>query len=408
MEHKSTTSDRHISLLILVAALGYFVDIYDLLIFSIVRIESLKDIGIPDDQLRHKGEYVMNMQMTGLLLGGLLWGILGDKVGRVKVLFGSIFLYSLANIINGFVNDIHSYAFIRFIAGIGLAGELGAGITLISETMSKEKRGYGTMIVAVIGVLGAVAAKLVSEAYTWRIAYFVGGALGFALLLFRLGTFESGFYKNTVAIQAKRGNLRMLFSRQRFAKYLCCIGIGLPLWFVVGILIALSPEFGRALKATGPLKAGEAIMYAYIGISIGDIIAGLLAQRLKSRKRIILLFTLSSVVISIYYLNSTGITPERFNILAFVMGLSVGYWATFVTIASEQFGTNLRATVTTTVPNFVRGALVPITLLFEYFVHHFNIITAAYIMLFFLATLALFSLSRIKETFGKDLNYLEE
>lgn len=400
---------KNAGLLVLVAALGYFVDIYDLLIFSIVRVQSLADIGVAAEDSRRMGEFVINIQMAGLLIGGIIWGIIGDKFGRIRVLFGSILLYSIANVINGFVQDVNTYALIRFIAGIGLAGELGAGITLVSETMSKEKRGYGTMIVAVIGLFGAVAANLVAHHYTWRTAYFVGGGLGFVLLLLRVGTFESGMYKHVQGSTVTKGSFKLLFShRKRFWKYIYCILIGMPLWFVVGILIAQSPEFGKALGAQGSLSAGAAIMYSYIGISVGDIFAGLLAQWTKSRRLAIFVFLLFSLATIIYYLNSNGISPQQFNWLAFIMGLGVGYWATFVTIASEQFGTNIRATVTTTVPNFVRGSLIPVTFIFEFFVHRFNIISAAYILMIGLTAISLFALSRLKETFNKDLDYVEE
>ncbi|MFA6059273.1 MAG: MFS transporter [Taibaiella sp.] len=400
---------KNAGLLVLVAALGYFVDIYDLLIFSIVRVQSLADIGVAAEDSRRMGEFVMNIQMAGLLIGGIVWGIIGDKFGRIRVLFGSILLYSIANVINGFVQDVNTYALIRFVAGIGLAGELGAGITLVSETLSKEKRGYGTMMVAVIGLFGAVAANLVHQFYTWRTAYFVGGGLGFVLLLLRVGTFESGMYKHVQDSTVTKGSFRLLFSdRKRFWKYIYCILIGMPLWFVVGILIAQSPEFGKALGAQGSLSAGAGIMYSYIGISVGDIFAGLLAQWTKSRRLAILVFLLFSLVTVIYYLNSNGISPQQFNWLAFIMGLGVGYWATFVTIASEQFGTNIRATVTTTVPNFVRGSLIPVTFIFEFFLHKFNIISAAYILMIGLTAISLFALSKLKETFNKDLDYVEE
>jgi MFS family permease len=407
--HTERSNRKNVVLLVLVAALGYFVDIYDLLLFSIVRVESLKDIGVTAENSRKMGEYVINTQMAGLLLGGILWGVVGDKFGRIRVLFGSILLYSIANVVNGFVQDVDSYALIRFIAGIGLAGELGAGITLVSETMSKEKRGYGTMIVAVIGLFGAVAANLVAHKYAWRTAYFVGGGLGFLLLLLRVGTFESGMYKHVQESAVKRGSFGLIFSdRKRALKYLYCILIGIPLWFVVGILITQSPEFGKALGAKDTLSAGAGIMYSYIGISIGDIFAGLLAQWTKSRKTAIFIFLMVSLGTVIYYLNYKGITSETFQWLAFVMGLGVGYWATFVTIAAEQFGTNIRATVTTTVPNFVRGSLIPITFIFEFFVHRFDILTAAYMVMLGLTGLSLFALSRLKETFSKDLDYLEE
>jgi putative MFS transporter len=398
---------RNIIFLVLVASLGYFVDIYDLVIFSIVRLESLKDIGISEANIRLQGVYVINMQMFGLLLGGIIWGIIGDKFGRIKVLFGSILLYSIANFANGLVHDINSYAIIRFIAGIGLAGELGAGITLVTETLSKEKRGYGTMIVAVIGLFGAVAAATIAK-YGWRNAYFVGGGLGIVLLLLRLGTFESGMYKNVAQSKVSKGNILMLFNNgTRLKKYLYCILIGAPLWYVVGILITQAKEFGVALGSKEVLSAGSGILYSYVGIAVGDIFAGLLAQVTKSRKLTMAVFLLLSLVSVTAYLSSKGITSSQFVWLSFFMGCTVGYWATFVTIAAEQFGTNIRSTVTTTVPNFVRGSLIPINWAFDALVKHNGMITSGYIMMGILTFIALFSLSQLKETFGKDLNYVE-
>lgn len=407
--NKSISSKKNIIFLVIVAALGYFVDIYDLVLFSIVRIESLKDIGIAEADIRVQGEYILNMQMAGLLIGGILWGIMGDKLGRIKVLFGSILLYSLANIANGLVTNIDTYAAIRFMAGIGLAGELGAGITLVSETMSKENRGYGTMIVAGVGLFGAVLANVIHELFTWQTSYFVGGGLGLLLLFLRIGTYESGMFNEVINKDISKGNVMLILgNRKNLMKYIYCILIGAPLWFVVGILITQSPEFGKALGVSEPLKAGSGIMYTYIGIAVGDVFAGLFAQITKSRKLTMFVFHLLSIISVLMYLGSSGLTPEKFIWLCLFMVFSVGYWATFVTIASEQFGTNIRATVTTTVPNFVRGALIPITFIFEFFVGQYNIITAAYIMMFILAGLGLFSLSQLKESFGKDLDYVEE
>lgn len=416
----STTTAAHntknVIFLVLVAALGYFVDIYDLLIFSIVRVKSLHDIGVSDADMRTKGEFIINMQMFGLLLGGILWGIIGDKFGRIKVLFGSILLYSLANFANGFATDYNIYAIVRLIAGIGLAGELGAGITLVSETMSKEKRGYGTMLVAVVGLLGAAAAATIAK-FGWQRAYFIGGGLGLLLLLLRIGTFESGMFKQAEQSQVSKGNFLMLFTkRKRFIKYLCCILIGMPLWFVVGILITLAPEIGKELGAPQTLSAGTGIMYTYIGLSVGDMFAGLFAQLTKSRRLTMLIFQLMSIVSVLIYLNMHGITERQFIGICLFIGFFIGYWATFVTIASEQFGTNIRATVTTTVPNFVRGSLIPITLGFEFFVKYFNshgyknnsIIWSAYIMMGIVSIIALAALSQLKESFGKDLNYVED
>ncbi len=406
---QQTASHSNVWIIIIVASLGYFVDIYDLIIFSIVRVESFKDIGIIESEMRTKGQYVLNMQMGGLLIGGIIWGVIGDKFGRIKVLFGSILLYSIANALNGFVQDIHSYAVIRFVAGVGLAGELGAGVTLVSESMNKNNRGYGTMIIASVGVFGAILAFFVSEAFHWRTAYFVGGGMGILLLILRLGTFESKIFQQSVKTEIKRGDLKMLFNnRERRNRFIYILLIGLPIWFVVGVLVTQAPEFGKALGSTEVLSAGRGIMFTYIGISLGDVFAGLFAQVTKSRRLTVLLFQLMIIVSSVMYLRSNGITPERFVWLAFFMGFAVGYWATFVTIASEQFGTNLRSTVTTTAPNFVRGALIPSTFLFDYFVRDYGLINAAYIMIFILSGIAIFALLRLKESFNRDLNYTED
>ncbi len=408
MSDYSHSGYKHVFFVILVASLGYFVDIYDLVIFSIVRIPSFTDIGIPEEQMRTGGEYVLNMQMGGLLLGGIIWGIIGDKFGRIKVLFGSILLYSAANIANAFVHDLHSYAIIRFIAGLGLAGELGAGVTLVNETMHKDKRGYGTMLIATIGVIGAVVAFYIAEHFAWRNAYIAGGVMGLVLLLLRLGTFESGMFKKSLKDNVSKGRISMLFNnRERAMRYLYCLLIGLPIWFVVGIFVTQAPEFGKALGAPVTLSAGKGILYTYLGISLGDLIAGLLAQATKSRRLAVIIFQVGIIVSSVLYLSTYGISETKFMWLAFFMGLGVGYWATFVTIASEQFGTNLRSTVTTTAPNFVRGALIPSTFLFEFFVKQYDILTAGYIMIFLLTAIAIWALSRLKESFNRDLDYLE-
>lgn len=403
----ASKATRNMIFLVLVASLGYFVDIYDLLVFSIVRKASLLDIGVSAADVLPKGVFIINVQMFGLLLGGILWGVIGDKLGRIKVLFGSILLYSIANFANAYVHDVNTYALVRFIAGIGLAGELGAGITLVSETLSKEKRGYGTMIVAVIGLFGAAAAVMVAK-HGWQNAYKVGGGLGILLLLLRIGTFESGMFKNIEQSKVSKGNFFMLFgSWDKFKKYIYCILIGAPLWYVVGVLVTLSPEFGKALGAKEALSAADGVLYTYIGIAIGDIFAGLLAQITKSRKLTMVVFLLLSVVSVIFYLSSKDLTNARFVWLCFFMGCSVGYWATFVTIAAEQFGTNIRSTVTTTVPNFVRGSLIPINMAFAAFVKSYGMVTSGYIMMGILTLIALFSLSQLKETFGKDLDYVE-
>ena len=399
-----------VSAAILVASLGYFVDIYDLLLFSIVRVPSLKSLGFSGQELTSSGIFLLNIQMIGLLLGGIAWGVLGDKKGRLYVLFGSIFLYSVANIANGFVHDMESYAFWRFIAGFGLAGELGAGITLVAELMPREKRGYATTIIAAVGVSGAVAGYFIAQYFDWRTCFFIGGGLGLSLLLLRIGVAESGMFDKAKSDPVSRGNFFALFQRSRFLKYMRCIVIGLPLWFVVGILITFSPEFGKALNVQEEVNAGAAVACCYSGLVIGDIISGLLSQLLKSRVKVVYIYlSLTMAAITVYFLAS-GASLFNFYLICFVLGICVGYWVIFMTIATEQFGTNLRATVTTTVPNFVRGSVVPLSLLFQYLtvLFHGGLVIAGILVALLCLGLAFWALYYMQDTFSKDLDYIEE
>lgn len=402
--------DRKVLLVVLVAALGYFVDIYDLVLFSIIRIQSLKSLGIEGQALEENGVFILNMQMAGMLIGGIFWGILGDKKGRLSVLFGSILMYSLANIANAYVTDVTSYGIIRFIAGVGLAGELGAGITLVSEMMSKETRGHGTMIVVTIGAAGAIFAGLLSKLVTWQTAYLIGGGLGIALLLLRIGVTESGMFNTVKEKSVSRGDFLMLFTdKQRFFTFLHSILIGVPIWFAVGILITFSPEISRELGIEGEVVTSTAVMAAYAGLTLGDFISGLLSQLLRTRKKVVfvfILFTMLTVILMLY----SGITDlSIFYYFCFQIGLASGYWAVFVTMASENFGTNIRATVTTSVPNFVRGAVVPITLGYSYLQSygHMSKVNSAMTIGVICIGIALFSLSKLRETWGRELDYEE-
>ena len=401
------------SAIVIVASLGYFVDIYDLVLFSIVRVKSLNGIGITEAaEVTNQGLYLLNMQMGGMLLGGILWGILGDKRGRLSVLFGSILLYSLANIANGFVQNIDQCGWMRLIAGIGLAGELGAGITLVSETLPKEKRGYGTMIIATVGVSGAMVAYWVGETFGWRNAYFIGGGLGLALLLLRAGVFESGMFEETKKSEVKRGNFLSLFTNAaRLSKYIRCLLVGVPFWFLAGILITLAPEFGKAFNLQGPVTGGLSIFWCYFGLTLGDFTSGGLSQLFKSRMRTLQMFILASAVAVSYYLFGLhGASTTMFYTACFFVGYAGGFWALFVTVSAEEFGTNIRSTVATTAPNFARGALVLITIVFKFLKGKpsLGLVGAAAIIGAVLLVLAFISASTLPETYGKDLDYVEE
>jgi putative MFS transporter len=408
-----------LSLPVIVGALGYFVDVYDLLLFSIIRVPSLKNLGLSPEEVDAQGVHIISIQMIGLLLGGIIWGVLGDKLGRLRVLFASIILYSLGSIANGFVHTVDQYTWARFITGLGLAGELGAGITLVSEIMPKEKRGIATSLVAGIGLSGAVLAYFIrvwfvsADGEGWRICYYIGGGLGLVLLLLRIGVLESGMYKTVASTKVSRGNFFMLFTNgKRFKKYMTSILIALPNWFVIGILLTFSNKFALKMNVQGTIDPGKAVMIAYIFVSIGDILIGFVSQWMKSRKNALWLFHAITAGAVIWYFNLQGQTSSMLYVVCIFLGFGTGFWAMFVTMAAEQFGTNIRATVATTVPNMARGSLYFVTLLFAWIQTKLPpdqaFFKAGWITGIVIFVIASISLALSDETFGKDLDYIEQ
>lgn len=405
---KTNHSIFHVA--VIVAALGYFVDIYDLLLFAIVRIESLKSLGLSPGQITIEGEAILQWQMVGLMLGGIIAGVIADKKGRLSVLFGSILFYSLANIANGMVQTVEQYKIVRFIAGLGLAGELGVGITLVSELIAKEKRGIATSMVAGIGLTGAVAAFAMKQTFDWRTCYYIGGGLGLMLLFLRISVFESGMFKNVKKQNVQRGNFLMLFNnRDRFKRYLTGILIGLPTWFVIGVLVAFSSEFGKLMGIQEKIDPGKAIMYAYVAISIGDILIGFISQWLKSRKNALYLFyAITGFFMILFFTAQWNGTAAKMYWICAGLGFGTGFWAIFITMGAEQFGTNLRATAATTIPNMVRGMLaVFITPLFQGLRGLTDYYTGGWLAAIIIMVITLIAAYYTKETFGKDLNFIE-
>lgn len=409
---EQNNSVKLFSVPLIVAALGYFVDIYDLLLFTIVKAPSLLDVGTTSATMLADSTHVLNWQMTGLLIGGIVWGVLGDRYGRLSVLFGSIILYSVANFLTGFIQTVDQYAWCRFAAGLGLAGELGAGITLVSELLPKNKRGIGTSLVAGIGLSGAVVAyftfKLTGD---WRLCYKIGGGLGIMLLLLRVKVAESGLFKQVKNSDVRRGDFTMFFTKaSRFKKYILSILIGLPTWYVIGIVVNQSDKFAEKLYGSKVIDSGRSIMFAYAGIAIGDILIGLLSQYLKSRKRALLIFYLMTIVCLCFFFSPYNNSDVTMYTICGLLGFSTGFWAIFVTMGAEQFGTNLRATAATTIPNMVRGALPLINILFlnvfqknwGWSLLQSGMVTGA-ITIF--VTLIAFYFT--EETFHKDLDFVE-
>ena len=371
---------------VLVASLGYFVDLYDLVVFSVVRVPSLgvKGLGLPEATpgpgggfldgvartfrilLGHEtgdvttaGAAILDLQLTGMVIGGFVWGVLGDRRGRLTTLFGSIALYSTANLLNAFVQTVPQYAALRFLAGIGLAGELGAGVTLVSELMNRHHRGWGTMIVAFAGMLGPVAASLVGGRIEWRHAYIVGGVMGFALLALRIGLVESGMFRRSEREHGRRGDLRMLFgSAERVRRLACVVALGSPIWFVGGVVFVFGPELARAIGCEEPVRPANVVLSGYLGAAAGDLVSGAVSQWLRSRRVAIAgaIVALGLSLTALLMLGGRG--PNWFYACTAAAGFATGYWAVFVTVAGESFGTNLRATVATAAPNLVRWSAV--------------------------------------------------
>lgn len=417
MEHKHTSNP--FNAIVIVAALGYFVDIYDLLLFSVERVDSLSEIlQVPknDPLIKNEGLKLLNWQMFGMLVGGIVWGIIADKKGRLSVLFGSIITYSLANIANGFVQDVDTYAVLRFISGFGLAGELGAGITLVSETMTKDKRTIGTMIVATVGVFGAVVAGFMSDVISnWRYSFFVGGGMGLLLLLLRIGVYESGMFKLSKESNVKRGSFFSLFNNKRRAiQYLSIIFVTVPVWYVIGILITLAPELISSINPAVRPDPGKSIMFAYIGITAGDFFSGYISHVLKSRRKALGIFLSLTTLAVVCYFKFASDSLYAFYAVDIFLGLATGYWAVFMSTASELFGTNIRGTATTTAPNFVRASLILSSFLFKSFEKVFltsegkpDSIKAAMVVGVIIITIAYIAWYNLEETSGKDLNYME-
>lgn len=399
---------RPVWMLILVASLGYFVDIYDLLLFSIIRVKSLESLHVPSDQLTSVGIFLINWQMAGLLLGGILWGLLGDKKGRLSVLFGSILLYSLANIANAFADSVPFYAALRFVAGIGLAGELGAGVTLITESLPIELRGFGTALIASIGFIGAIFAGLIADTFSWRVSYMIGGGLGLLILLLRVGVTESGLFNKTRHTNAKLGDIGLLFRQPKMLiKYVSVILIGIPIWYVIGILMTFTPEFAKGFGMAEIPTTGKAVMCSYTGLAIGDMASGFISHWLQSRKLVLfgyLLFMAFGIAVFMIFAKHSLTT---YYWICGLLGLGAGYWAMFVTVAAEQFGTNIRSTVTTTTPNVVRGMVIPLTLGFDFLSHQVGVVRSGCIVGGIVTFIAVCALKGVEESYHKNLDYHE-
>ena len=394
---------------VIVAALGYFVDLYDIVIFGVVRVASLNDLGITGEANTAWGIDLLNLQMIGMLIGGVFWGVIGDKLGRRFALLATITVYSLANIANGFVVTVEQYAVLRFIAGVGLAGELGAGVTLVAELLPARFRGYGTTVISFLGLVGALTASFIGGYFHWRTAYFIGGGMGLVVLAGRWMVLrESQMFEARRARAGSHGDLRVLFgSAATFSRFLAVIAVGVPIWYVSALFVNLSPEVGKALKLSAALPVADVLRWQATGLALGSAASGLISEWLRNRRRVVFAFIAAMLMLTAVLLSLEGRTPAIYCVLMFVMGLAQGYWTVFMTLSAEQFGLNIRATVTTSVPNFVRAMVVPITLLLKALLPALGLVKAVLLIGVVVYALALVALFSLKETYGRDLDYLE-
>lgn len=400
------STDKIMNATVLVTALGYLVDVYDMIIFYVLRRTSLMDLGIEGEALTDIGMTMINMQMIGLILGGIFFGILGDKIGRKKCLLGSILVYSLATLACAFVQNVDHYTWLRFIAGFGLAGEVGIGVALITEAMGQKKRGMGVTLFAFIGIGGAVIAGIAAELMDWRTCYIVGGVAGLLLLLTRVLLMESGLFETTKASGIERGNfLRLIKEPKLGLRYLCCILIGMPIMFVIGVPWALGPEIGEAMGMLFAVKASLTMGIGYAGMMVGDVVAGLISQKLGSRRKTVFIFIIIASISIGAFLMQRELSLFDYYVFCAWLGFTIGYWVNLITIAAEQFGTNLRATVAASVPNLARATLVPMNLLLGWLKPEHGILTSAGIVAVLAVVIALLALTQIRETFHEDMNY---
>lgn len=399
-------SERIVTPIVLVTALGYLVDVYDLLLFNVVRVTSLTDLGLSGEALTDAGLFILNMQMAGLLIGGLLFGILGDKIGRKSCLLFSILIYSLATLLCAFVQNADQYAVLRFIAGIGLSGEVGVGVCLVTESVAREKRGLATMLFCFIGISGAVLAAVAASFLAWKTCYLIGGLAGLGLLATRALLCESGMFEATKQSGASRGNILIILKDKTLLKrYLACILMGTPIYFAIGILWTLAPELSQSMDIKGQLNPAATIGIGYTGLVLGDLVVGTMSQAFKSRiKPVLIMLCITGALLVTFFLMD-GLTIPEFYAFCLASGMAVGYWVNMVTIAAEQFGTNIRATAATSIPNFVRGMLLPMNLILAALKPELGIAMAALVVGGTVLVLAVLSLTQLEETFAKDLDY---
>jgi hypothetical protein len=247
------------------------------------------------------------------------------------------------------------------------------------------------------------------ELFDWRTCYYIGGALGLTLLLLRMQVKESVLFKQVKQAGVKRGDFLMFFNnKERALLYLRCIMIGIPAWYIIGVLVTFSDQFGKEFGIEG-IDPGKAIMYQYMAIAFGDLTAGLLSKLLNSRKKALFVFYgITTLFLGLYFGLRGGGSAQNMYWLCAGLGFGTGFSVIYITMSAEQFGTNLRATAAVTIPNMVRGALPLIIILFKGMRNWTgSYVTGAVLTGALLMLIAVYAAIGIRETYNKELDFVE-
>lgn len=406
MKNQSWRFSKQEILTVLVVALGYYVDAYDLLVMSAVRKPSLLSLGVPESETLNIGLSLLNYQLVGLMIGGVMWGVIADKYGRKKALFGSILIYSFANIANGYINSVNMYYWLRIIAGFGLAGELGVGISLITENVAKERRTISTAIVSFFGMLGASTGGWFGSIFEWQNCFLIGGFAGLLLLLLRLKVEESVMFNEIKDKNVSKGNIWMIIKNPKtLLTYFFCTLAGAASILFIGVFIQSTPELGKLFNLN--ITAGIALIWYYLGASVSEIIAGLLSKLLKERKAPIYIFYAISLLAITNFCVNVPNSPYFFYLNCLFLGFGLGWWSQLITLSAELFGINVRATAATSIPTFARAWNIPFSNIFKQNIPNLGIVNSAFGIGVIVVSLAIISITMVKETFENDANFIE-
>jgi MFS transporter, putative metabolite:H+ symporter len=381
---------------------GYFIDIFDLVLFSTLRISSFEELKITDPT--YWTVVFFNLQMTGILVGGIFWGKMADIKGRSWSFMGTILVFSIANIINGLTSSLTVYGICRFIAGFGLAGEMGSGIALICEKVPDEKRSLYLGFVSSLGCIGAVLSGWLGDIVYWRYLFIGSGFAGILLTLLRKNLLEPDLFRKTATLNIPRGQWKTLFqSPPDLIRFILLIFLGIPMWYIIGILWSFSTEMTSTI-GLNIFTSGQAILWGYVGVWMGDMLMPFVSQFLKSRIFTIQICLIMMLLGVIYLFQFQPHSLLSFQLTHIFLGFTIGYWAVYATLCGESFGTNIRALTSTSLPSLIRFSSIPMMIIYQYGRDE-NELNIALGMGLTVLCISMITTYFIKDTFQKDIDF---